>query len=225
MTAILAIDTSSQLCTVALTVDGVATAQSKSLPREHTQHLLPMVDHLLATHSFGLNKLDAIAVAIGPGSFTGVRVGVSFAQGLAFALGIPVVTISTLEVLARRAARQARFSNGQGILSAIDARRQEVYVGLYHLENGLPALMAAEFIAPVSAVEHKLLAVTDEVIAVGSGAILENFHVPSVKFTVVTVEGDDYTSLLALALESYHRGDVHLPENVLPQYLRNKVTD
>ena len=105
MTKILALDASSEACSAALLIDNEIIERSDVVPRKHTELILPMVDEVLAEAGVRLNQLDALAFNRGPGSFTGVRVSTSVAQGLAYAIDLPVIPISGLTAVAQGAWR------------------------------------------------------------------------------------------------------------------------
>src|SRR5215469_4188984 len=100
---LLAIETSTEACSVALVHGENVVARTELAPRRHAERVLPMADELLAESGISKHALDAIAVGRGPGAFTGVRLAVSLAQGMAVALGLPVVTVSSLAALALEA--------------------------------------------------------------------------------------------------------------------------
>lgn len=120
---LLAFDTATEACTAALWLDGRVLERSERHSR-HSEHLLPMIDALLAESGLKLSQLDAIAFGRGPGSFTGLRIGAGVAQGLAFAADLPVVPVSSLAALAQGA-------DADRVLAAFDARMQQVYWGAY----------------------------------------------------------------------------------------------
>lgn len=124
---LLAIDTSTSVCGVALaTGEGLLGEYNLDIRKDHSQRLMPMVDRLLRDCRAVPGDLGGIAVTCGPGSFTGIRIGVATARGLAQGLGIPVVGVPTLDVLA------AQFPFQEGLVCPLlDARRQEVYTALY----------------------------------------------------------------------------------------------
>ncbi|WP_115175333.1 tRNA (adenosine(37)-N6)-threonylcarbamoyltransferase complex dimerization subunit type 1 TsaB, partial [Yersinia ruckeri] len=122
-TRILAIDTATEACSVALWNDGAILAHFELCAREHTQRILPLVQ-LLTESGLALSQLDALAFGRGPGSFTGVRIGIGIGQGLALGANLPMIGISTLQTMAQGAFRQIGATR---VLAAIDARMGEVY--------------------------------------------------------------------------------------------------
>jgi tRNA threonylcarbamoyladenosine biosynthesis protein TsaB len=130
---ILALDTASAQCSVALLLDDVLLVSSVATARDHAQLLLPMIDALLAEAGTGLRQLDGIAFGRGPGSFTGVRVAASVTQGLALGSGLPVRPVSDLRALAEQARRRAGQWGSGTILACMDARMGEVYWGTFRV--------------------------------------------------------------------------------------------
>lgn len=127
-TRILAIDTATEACSVAIWNQGEVHALFELCPREHTQRILPLVQQVLAESGLSLSQLDALAFGRGPGSFTGVRIGIGIAQGLALGAELPMLGISTLQTMAQGA---WRITGAQRVLAAIDARMGEVYWGQF----------------------------------------------------------------------------------------------
>lgn len=125
---ILAIDTATEACSVALWNDGTTFAHFELCPREHTQRILPLVRAALADAGVKLTDLDALAFGRGPGSFTGVRIGIGIAQGLALGAELPMIGVSTLATMAQGAWRKTGATR---VLAAIDARMGEVYWAEY----------------------------------------------------------------------------------------------
>lgn len=135
MPSILAIDSSGFSCSVALSIGGEISQQIESAQREHAKKLLPMVDNLLVEAGIQLKDIDALAYSKGPGSFTGLRIGFGIVQGIAYGLNVPVIGVSTLEVMAHRAVQSYSLPTGSTILPAVDARMEEIYWGLFFSEE------------------------------------------------------------------------------------------
>lgn len=128
---VLAIDTSGSGCSAAIYdsgSDAVLGQSGADIGRGHAERLMDFVDEALAAADRPIGDIDRIAVTIGPGSFTGIRVGVATARGLALALGKPAVGVSSLHVIAEEARVAAP---GKSVLVAIDAKRDEVYLQSY----------------------------------------------------------------------------------------------
>lgn len=129
---ILAIDTSNQVLGVAILRDGQIIGEIvTNLAKNHSVRLMPAIDRLMKDIDVTPDQLDKIVVAKGPGSYTGVRIGITTAKSLAWALSIPIVGVSSLEVLAY----QGRFFNSY-LCPFFDARREMVFTGLYKCDNG-----------------------------------------------------------------------------------------
>ena len=124
---VLALDAATESCSVALLVDDRLLTRQEESGKSHAQKILDMVAAVLAQGEISLTALDAIAAGVGPGSFTGVRIGVAVAQGLAFGAGLPVVPVMTLEALAM----EAVASGADEVLACLDARMGEVYWGCF----------------------------------------------------------------------------------------------
>lgn len=130
---ILGIETASMACAAAVVENGhILTENSLTQPHIHSEKLIAIIDNVL-TLSDGF---DAIAVSIGPGSFTGLRIGLSVAKGLAYASGKPIVAVSTLEALANNLVLNNKVSEGSVICSLTDARRDEFYTAMYRKQDG-----------------------------------------------------------------------------------------
>lgn len=130
MKKLLAIDTSTDLASVALLVNGVIISEEEGSQKTHAQILLPMIERLLSKTELSLAQLDAIVFGCGPGSFTGLRIACSVAKGLAYAHDLPLIPISSLAAIAW-AARQSLQDNDALVLSVLDARMNELYWSVY----------------------------------------------------------------------------------------------
>ncbi|PAU89669.1 tRNA (adenosine(37)-N6)-threonylcarbamoyltransferase complex dimerization subunit type 1 TsaB [Pseudomonas sp. WN033] len=141
MTTLLAIDTATEACSAALLHNGQLYHRFEIIPRLHAQRLLPMIQELLAEAGIGMSAVDCLVFGRGPGAFTGVRIATGMVQGLAFAIGKPVIGVSNLAALAQRAYREYGVEQ---VAAAIDARMDEVYWGCYRLEQGVMRLQGEE---------------------------------------------------------------------------------
>jgi len=159
----LALDTANDRIAVALLGDRVALARAEAITRGHAERLIPLIDELLAEAGLVIGDVGRIAVNIGPGSFTGIRIAVAAARGLGLALGVPVVGIDALRLIAASLDEPPRGP----VLAAIDARRGEVYAALYD-PNG--EILEPPFVAEAEAV--LALAGDRATIVAGSGAAL-----------------------------------------------------
>ncbi|MEI6895665.1 MAG: tRNA (adenosine(37)-N6)-threonylcarbamoyltransferase complex dimerization subunit type 1 TsaB [Colwellia sp.] len=164
----LALDASTEACSVALQANGKFFSRFELCPQSHSLHLLPMVDKVLHEANIKLSELDGLIFGQGPGSFTGVRIGVGVAQGLAFSANLPVVGVSSLQAMAQLA------YNEQGekrVIAAIDARMTEVYNGYFVLDdnNIMQALQAEAVTPPEQLAQHLSPVVTEPFYAVGTG--------------------------------------------------------
>jgi tRNA threonylcarbamoyladenosine biosynthesis protein TsaB len=217
---LLAIETSTEACSVALVHGEEVIARSELAPRRHAELALPMADALLAEAGLGRHALDAIAVGRGPGAFTGVRLGVALAQGMALALDRPVVPVSSLAALALEAAEDEA-----AILAVIDARMGEIYAACYRRDGtgGLVALDEERVCAPGTLVLPDAPAWN----VVGSGwttyaDILRGHLTGALK----RAEGDRYPQarhVAEIGVREYRAGRAVPPEQALPVYLRDKV--
>ena len=135
---LLGIETSSSRCSVALGNASFAEELVNDTPREHHALLLPMVARLLESCHARLEELDAIAFGCGPGSFTGLRIAASVAQGLAFGAGLPVLPVSSLGALALAALADAADEDWSRVLVATDAHMGEVYWSLFGVDAAIP---------------------------------------------------------------------------------------
>ena len=166
---LIAIDSSSEACSVAI-LQGSEIIESWQLaPRQHTQKLLPMLDQLMAEASLSLGQCDAIAFARGPGSFTGLRVCISLVQGLAFGADIPVVPVSSLAALAQSAVDQRLGTPQSAVLAALDARMDQVYWGAYEQADGLVQALTEEKLCAPELVSVEALVSDKSFIGVGPG--------------------------------------------------------
>jgi len=159
---ILAIDTATELCSAALSIDGEVQLEARLDPTGHSKTILDMVESLMQKADMHLSQLDLLATDIGPGSFTGMRIGLGVAQGLAYGADIPVAGVHSLAALA------AGVHHKGAVLAAIDARMGEVYWGLYQPADAGVALIGELGLCRPEALVAQLPDV-GSVVGVGSG--------------------------------------------------------
>ena len=217
---ILAIDTATEACSVALLIDGACQEIFEIIPRQHTERVLPMVDTLLKEADLALSQIDSLAFNCGPGSFTGVRVGTSVTQGLAFSHDLPVIPISSLAALAQFA---FRMENKEKVLSAIDARMNEAYWGCYQVEDGLMSLVNKEKVSPVTSI-----VIEEDWHCLGSGWDKFETELKESKLVNITSFTNDCfphaQDVAVLAADLYLKGKTVSAENAIPSYIRDEVT-
>jgi len=219
---IIAIETSTEACSAALYLDGKVHERHRLAPREHTELILPMIDSLLAEADIAQVQLDAVAFGRGPGAFTGVRIGTSVAQGIAFALDIPAIPVSTLAAMAHGAWRE--FGN-ERVISTIDARMGEIYCGSYIVSaNGVVLTVAEE---QVVAPEKAIIPEGGEWLGVGSGWQTYGEVLHGYFGNVVTRSiADRYPhahDVVLIGAEMIKNGVSVKADEALPLYLRDQV--
>lgn len=124
---ILAMDTAAAACSVAIWVEGTIVAHEfRAMARGHAAELLPMVDRLLQQTGMKIEDFDALAVSVGPGAFTGLRIGLACARGFGVASGLPVIAVTTLEALS-----EAVLDRDGPVLCALDAKRSDLYAQVF----------------------------------------------------------------------------------------------
>ena len=132
MPRLLLIETSTSLCSTALAEDGrIVCSRRSTEPRAHASLTAVFVKEMLEESGWTVRELDAVAVSAGPGSYTGLRVGSSTAKGLCFGGQVPLIAVSTLDILARQAIEAGLPEGCKAILPMVDARRMEVYTAVY----------------------------------------------------------------------------------------------
>lgn len=165
---ILALETSATAASAAVCEDEALIAQCfQRTGLTHSATLMPMVESMLKTAGLTLREMEVIAVAAGPGSFTGLRIGVSAAKGLAWPEDKPCANVSTLEAMAWQ------LSGMEGIVcAAMDARRQQVYNALFELRDGMPVRLTPDRAISLEELSQELAKVEKTQIMVGDGAHL-----------------------------------------------------
>lgn len=214
---ILAIDTATEACSAALWNDGTLSAHFEICPREHTQRILPLVQEVLTESGTTLSELDALAFGRGPGSFTGVRIGIGIAQGLALGAELPMIGVSTLATMAQGAWRKTGATR---VLAAIDARMGEVYWAEYQRDE--QGVWHGE---ETEAVAERLAQLSGEWATVGTGwqAWPDLAKASGLTLSSGEIELPAAEDMLPLACYLLAAGKTVAVEKAEPVYLRNEV--
>lgn len=220
---LLAIETATEACSVAVLRGEQLLQRFEIAPRRHAELVLPWAEALLAEAGLARTQVDAIAVGIGPGAFTGVRLAVAMGQGLALALDRPLIGISTLQVLAAGA---LGAQTGDAVFAAIDARMGEIYAAEFRIDgNGLPmALEAPQLAAPTAAnlPQHRSGWALGTGLAAGEAHLAQRLQ--ALGWRVEPAALPAAADLARLAARAFAAGDYpRAPETVQPLYLRDKV--
>jgi tRNA threonylcarbamoyladenosine biosynthesis protein TsaB len=217
---VLALDTATEACSVALLNGDEAIGRFVETGKSHAQQILAMVEAVLAEAGVSLCMLDGIAASVGPGAFTGVRISVAVAQGLAFGAGLRVAAVTTLEALALQSVRNGAAE----VLACLDARMGEVYWGCFAADptGGLAASSAARVGPP----DGVVLPGAGVYRGIGRGfaaypalAALPNLRLEPQDSRALP-DAREFARLGALRLS---RGEGLDPADLQPMYLRDKV--
>ena len=225
---LLAIDTATEACSAALAVDGRIIERSELAPRRHAELILPMIESLLAEAGLARRDLGGIAVGRGPGAFTGVRLAISVAQGLALGLDLPVVPVSSLAALALDA--PGDVDQGGAILATIDARMGEIYAGAFRRTgDGLVEAISEETVGPAERWSPPPQARSPDsawsIVGTGWDAYHEALRarLPAAPAFADGARYPQARAVLRLAAAKFAAGGGLAPEAALPVYLRDKV--
>lgn len=219
---LLAIETSAACSSVAVMEEGKLLSRSAThVALTHSQTLLPLVQSALANAAIAIDEIDAMAVAAGPGSFTGVRIGVAALKGLAFPREVPCAGVSTLASMARR---------WEGIpfcgiiCAAMDARCGQIYTARFACDNGVITRLTPDEALTIESVGTALSDVSEPVILVGDGAQLcyKAWHerLPNVRLAPEQMRYQDAVGVAMEAEVAFREGNVVAPEQLQPAYLR-----
>lgn len=218
---ILGLDSSGIVASVAVVEDDILVAEyTVNYKKTHSQTLLPMLDEIAKMTELDLNTIDAIAVAAGPGSFTGLRIGSATAKGLGLALKKPLIAVPTVEGLAYN------LYDTDGLICPImDARRRQVYTGIYRFEEHRLVTVEEQMAVPMEEMIRKLNEYQQPVTFLGDGVpvfadmIAEKLNVPY-SFAPAHVNKQRAAAVAALGLIYYKEGRTQTAMEHIPDYLR-----
>ncbi|MFP3019180.1 MAG: tRNA (adenosine(37)-N6)-threonylcarbamoyltransferase complex dimerization subunit type 1 TsaB [Arsenophonus sp.] len=222
-THILAIETATEACSVALWRNGEIFTKFEISSREHNKKILPMIQQCLIDASLDLKDIDVLAFGCGPGSFTGIRIGIGIAKGLAFGANLPMIGISSLLTISQGVFRQL---GSEKVLVAIDAKMGEIYSANYELkvdgywkgEETEAILKPDQFLARINQLNGQWT-------IAGTGwstyPILKITNLNLLESGILLPDAKD---MLILALQKWKKGKTIIAEEANPIYLRNKIT-
>ena len=217
---ILAVDTSATAASVAIAEENKLIGEfSINTALTHSQTLMPMVDELLNNTGLSVNDIDAVAVNAGPGSFTGVRIGVAAVKGIAFPKNLPCVSVSTLESMAYN-----MLGNDCIVCSVMDARCSQVYNALFRVKGCTVTRMTDDRALSLTDLKNELRNINEKVVLVGDGAVLcskflgeelENIMLAPFNNRIQTASSVAYA-----AFEKINNGETVKADELMPVYLR-----
>ena len=220
---ILAVDTSSKICAVAILEDNKVIDEIKlDNGKTHSENLMPIIKEILERNSLNLSNFNLIAVSVGPGSFTGIRIGIATIKPMAEVYNLPVASVTSLETLARNIENKEKDFT---IISLIDARNNQVYAGFFDTEYNLKEDEIAEDIDEVLKKAGKY----SKIIFVGDGAIIhkekieENLKDRNIIFTKENNQSAINTG--KIGYKKFLEKNLKNADTILPIYLRKSQAE
>ncbi len=214
----LAIDTSSAICSVAILEDDkLIDEENLNDGRTHSENLMPLIDNVLKRNSLDIKDIEMISCAVGPGSFTGIRIGVATIKPIAEVLNIKVASVTSLEILARS------VENSETIVSLIDARNNQVYCGIFDKEYNKKQEYLADDINNVLEVLKKY----ENITFVGNGAILhKELLINSLKNVDFAEENNQSaTNCGKIGYKKSLENNLYTADTIVPIYLRKSQAE
>lgn len=218
---ILALDSSGLVASVAIVEEEQTVAEyTVNYKKTHSQTLLPMLDEIVKMTDMDLQTIDAIAVAGGPGSFTGLRIGSATAKGLGLALNKPLIHIPTLEGMAYNL-----YGSSAVVCPIMDARRKQVYTGIYRFTEGKLEVLEEQMAIAVDELIQKLNEMGEETVFLGDGVpvyadcLREGLSIPFT-FAPANMNRQRASSVGLLGIEYLKQGKTESAREHEPNYLR-----
>lgn len=218
---ILAIESSSLVASVAIVEDDIMVAEyTMNYKKTHSQTLLPMIDEICKMTEYDLAQIDAIAVSAGPGSFTGLRIGSATAKGLGLALDKPLIHVPTVEAMAYNF-----YDTDKYIVPIMDARRSQVYTGIYTNVNGEVTAVMEQCLTTIDELLAKLNELGHAVVFLGDGVpvfrekIVQELKTP-VTFAPAAMNRQRAGAVALLGEKYFSEGKIETAAQHAPDYLR-----
>lgn len=223
---IIAVDSSGLVASVAVVEDDSMIAEyTVNYKKTHSQTLLPMLEEIKSMTELDLESIDAIAVAAGPGSFTGLRIGSATAKGLGFALNKPIIPVPTVDALSYNL-----WGTKEVICPIMDARRDQVYTGLYEFVNGEHTILMQQTPLSITELMEQINSLGRDVIFLGDGVPvyrekIESLAKVKVSFAPAHMARQRAGAVAALAFNLYKKGIVESAADHKPEYLRQSQAE
>ena len=221
MPVILAVDTSAKPVSCALIKGGrILGNYYSNSGLTHSQTLMPMIEHLLSVTGVTMDTLAAVAVNAGPGSFTGVRIGVSAVKGLAFTRNLPCISVSTLESMAEN----VTIVGDCVVCGVMDARCSQVYTALFEKRDGCTYRISEDAAITIDVLCQRLKDIDRPIVLVGDGSEIcydrLKDAVPQLYLSTPSIRFQNAASTAVVAERKYLAGDTVSAAELLPVYLR-----
>jgi len=223
--SLLAIETSTEYCSVAVLHGAIVRARTEHAGQTHSRRLMPLIQAVLAEAGIGLQDCAAVAFGAGPGSFTGLRIACSVAQGLAWGRDLPVVPVGTLVALAEAVRETVELAPGTHVLAALDARMGELYWAVYEwdgidwIERAAPGLDVPGAVAVRLAAQGLL----DIAVGCGNGFDVHAAALGGLVGRVAAPRLPDARQVVALAARQFARAGGQPARDAAPLYVRDHV--
>ena len=218
----LCIDTSSKVCSVALLEDDNVIAEKNiSDEKTHSENLMPLLDSLLNDCNVSINEVELISICVGPGSFTGIRIGVAAVKAIAEILSIKIASVTSLEALAKN--YNSEGHENYTIASIIDAKNGQVYCGVFDEQNNIKENIFASDID--SAIER--IKDYKNIVVVGDGAALYSEKIKSIINGVKIIDDNEQkaSNVGKIGFKKYKNGDLKDADTICPIYLRKSQAE
>lgn len=214
----LAIDTSSSICSVAILEDDKLIDEiNLDDGRTHSENLMPLINEILKRNSLDIKNIEMLSCSCGPGSFTGIRIGVATIKPIAEVLNIKVASVTSLEILARH------IENSETIVSLIDARNNQVYCGIFDKEYNKKQEYLADDINNVIEVLKKY----ENITVVGNGAILHKELLTNCLKSVDFAKENEQSAANCgkIGYKKFLKNELYNADTIVPIYLRKSQAE
>ena len=218
---ILAIDSSSMVATVAITTDGILNAEyTINHKKNHSQTLLPMIAEIVKMIEIDMDSIDAVAITGGPGSYTGLRIGSATAKGIGLALNKPIINVPTMDALAYNL-----YSSQYVICPIMDARRGQVYTGIYKFEETEMKTIKPQCIMMIDELIKELDTIKESVMFLGDGVDVHKQLIDDIMdtkhyYAPASMNRHKASTLGTIAEIYYKNGKTETAKEHKPEYLR-----